>query len=638
MAPPAQASSSTSQKGLCQAQVAYKKQPGTLELFKDRLVFSSAGQPQPLTIDNDRMTTMFASKDGAAKVALKIALRPRTATSVGDESYNFQFTAGSSAVSDRERFKKELSAIINSNRERALAEPLVAAATYQTDEDVKPTVDQLSAVDKSKQKASAPVPQAKSGNLTRSASPTTQRASRAASTTHGAQTLSAAAATTSTSDIQLRRLVLQADPPLKQLYTDLVIGRQISDTEFWEGREDLLEAARAVENQMRGKSGAMVDLRPETDEKGDVTVKITPQLIADIFAEYPMVLRAYNENVPDPLDEQQFWTRYFQSKLFNRNRTANRAAVANVKDDPIFDRYLGEEDDDIEPKNLKSHDIYRLLDLAATEEDQHEVVNRGDLTMRPGRERGALPLIRRFNEHSERLLNQSLGRTLHSGQINPGNAGDRDYFNDILLDDLVDTSVSDRIRLELQPDKVRTAFGADVHDQNDLLARLDREKVVYETQATIENWQPRLNETMMTKRAIDHGVQDMIKVVKQKVDRTSKESGIGGGISKTTLQSSYQVAATSNEFLRLFWQTVLPPKPNDISALALAPPKERAARAERYKGCLDNSLVRINTVLDGGGGSNAQRTKEEQSRIEAALQPVKEAVEHAIEFYKTRTT
>ncbi|KAM0789520.1 hypothetical protein ACM66B_000335 [Microbotryomycetes sp. NB124-2] len=632
----APAASSSSGKSLCQAQVAYKKQPGTLELFNDKLIFRSAGQPQPLAIDNDRMTTMFASKEGAAKVALKIALRPLTATSVGDESYNFQFTAGSSAVSDRERFKKELSTIINSNRERALADPPAplpsagAPNPMQVDQDVKPSPAQLSAADKGKQKA-GPVAQAATSAISaRSGTPST--GSR--------QGTVAQPSSSSTSDFHLRKLVLQADPPLKQLYTDLVIGRQISDAEFWEGREDLLEAARAIENQMRGKSGAMVDLRPETDEKGDVTVKITPQLIADIFAEYPMVLRAYNENVPDPLDEQQFWTRYFQSKLFSRNRTANRAAVANVKDDPIFDRYLGEEDDDIEPKNLKSHDIYRLLDLAATEEDQHEVVNRGDLTMRPGRERGALPLIRRFNEHSERLLNQSLGRTLNSGQINPGNAGDRDYFNDILLDDLIDTSSSDRLRLELQPDKVRTAFGADVHDDNDLLSRLDREKVVYETQDEIEHWEPRLNDKMMTKRAIDESVSDMMRVVKQKVERSSKETGSGGGISKTTLQSSYQVAATSNEFLRLFWQTVLPPKLNDISALALAPPKERAARAERYKGCLDNSIVRIKTVLDGGGGAagGTQRTNEEQARVEAALLPVKEAVEHALEFYKTRTS
>jgi len=45
------------------------------------------------------------------------------------------------------------------------------------------------------------------------------------------------------------------------------------------------------------------------------------------------------------LDEAAFWTRYFQSKLFNRNRTTNRAAVDSIKDDSIFDKYLGQEDD-----------------------------------------------------------------------------------------------------------------------------------------------------------------------------------------------------------------------------------------------------------------------------------------------------
>lgn len=45
--------------------------------------------------------------------------------------------------------------------------------------------------------------------------------------------------------------------------------------------------------------------------------------------------------------------------------------------------------------------------------------------MRPGRERAALPLMRRFNEHSERLLNQSLGNSVDRSRISfdPGNAG-----------------------------------------------------------------------------------------------------------------------------------------------------------------------------------------------------------------------
>lgn len=58
--------------------------------------------------------------------------------------------------------------------------------------------------------------------------------------------------------------------------------------------------AEAVqESQKRGKPGQLVDPRPETMPSGDVKIKITPQLIHDIFDEYPVVARAYNETVPN---------------------------------------------------------------------------------------------------------------------------------------------------------------------------------------------------------------------------------------------------------------------------------------------------------------------------------------------------
>jgi hypothetical protein len=37
--------------------------------------------------------------------------------------------------------------------------------------------------------------------------------------------------------------------------------------------------------------------------------------------------------------------RYFHSKLFNRHRSSARALGDALKDDPIFDKYLEEEDD-----------------------------------------------------------------------------------------------------------------------------------------------------------------------------------------------------------------------------------------------------------------------------------------------------
>lgn len=120
------------------------------------------------------------------------------------------------------------------------------------------------------------------------------------------------------------------------------------------------------ESQRKGKPGQLVDPRPETVEGGEIKIRITPQLVHDIFDEYPVVSKAYAENVPSKvcrcsrsvlhftlteisqqLSEESFWKRYFQSKLFNAHRASIRSSAAQhvVKDDPIFDKYLEKDDD-----------------------------------------------------------------------------------------------------------------------------------------------------------------------------------------------------------------------------------------------------------------------------------------------------
>ena len=72
-----------------------------------------------------------------------------------------------------------------------------------------------------------------------------------------------------------------------------------------------------------------------------------------------------------------------------------------------------------------------LVDLATTSEDHGEVRildhssfvaltlmvpqagTTKDITMQAGRQKGAIPLIRKFNDHSERLLNAALYVSLH---------------------------------------------------------------------------------------------------------------------------------------------------------------------------------------------------------------------------------
>ena len=59
----------------------------------------------------------------------------------------------------------------------------------------------------------------------------------------------------------------------------------------------LLSAQAAMESQKKGKSGQLVDPRPQTVD-GEIKIVITPQLVHDIFEEYPVVGKAYSENVP----------------------------------------------------------------------------------------------------------------------------------------------------------------------------------------------------------------------------------------------------------------------------------------------------------------------------------------------------
>ena len=55
--------------------------------------------------------------------------------------------------------------------------------------------------------------------------------------------------------------------------------------------------------------------------------------------------------------------------------------------------------------------------------------------------------------------------------------------------------------------------------------------------------------------------------------------------------------ASATELLRQFWAAVLPAKPHDLSAAALASPAMKAAKAERMKGHLENTLDQIAKVV-----------------------------------------
>lgn len=141
---------------------------------------------------------------------LKLAL-------VSDESgHNFTFTSPQpTALTDREKFKAELTNIISRNRS-GVSTPAVATP-------VTPSPGNALA-------NGGPV-----RPMIPLARPTLSRTVSTASEARGSPV------NDPTNDFQLRKRVLLSTPDLAALHRELVVGGQISESEFWEGREVCLD-------------------------------------------------------------------------------------------------------------------------------------------------------------------------------------------------------------------------------------------------------------------------------------------------------------------------------------------------------------------------------------------------------------
>jgi transcription initiation factor TFIIH subunit 1 len=136
--------------------------------------------------------------------------------------------------------------------------------------------------------------------------------------------------------IKAKTHLLSSNPSLLHLHKELVIGQLISEEEFWSTRQDLFQNELFVQNQVQGVSSvSLMSLLPDSSVEGaDIKYTLNPEIIRAIFAQYPGVHKAYQHNVPDKLSEKEFWTAYFSSKYFHRNRTS----ISSQND--IFQEYM----------------------------------------------------------------------------------------------------------------------------------------------------------------------------------------------------------------------------------------------------------------------------------------------------------
>lgn len=113
---------------------------------------------------------------------------------------------------------------------------------------------------------------------------------------------------------KLRKKILLSNPELAALHRAVVIKGKLSEDDFWATRhvsifsspqhldsfplKHLVAEAAAMEKQRKGKSSRLIDPKPGLSTSGDMKMTITPQLAQDIFEEWPVLKKAYIENVP----------------------------------------------------------------------------------------------------------------------------------------------------------------------------------------------------------------------------------------------------------------------------------------------------------------------------------------------------
>ncbi|XP_066587636.1 general transcription factor IIH subunit 1 isoform X1 [Prorops nasuta] len=206
-------------------------------------------------------------------------------------------------------------------------------------------------------------------------------------------------------ELEEKNRMLQENPALLQLYRDLVMTQVISSEEFWSQHAAEYAQAKKCQRQEIGVNSAfLADIKPQTDGCNGLKYNLTVDIIECIFKTYPAVKRKHQENVPHKLSESDFWTKFFQSHYFHRDRI-------NTGTKDLFTECAKIDDQELK-KDIQSGINDPLVDIASFE-DQTLDENYGSGLSRSDKASGNIvhqSMIKRFNQHSIMVLKAGTAR------------------------------------------------------------------------------------------------------------------------------------------------------------------------------------------------------------------------------------
>ncbi|VDD92018.1 unnamed protein product [Enterobius vermicularis] len=122
-----------------------------------------------------------------------------------------------------------------------------------------------------------------------------------------------------THEMEAKKKILAENKHIQQLYKHLVSSKLISAQDFWAEYYQ-----KGVEDEEKpGVSGGFLSNIAQSEGVSGVKLNLNVETIQSIFKTYPAVERKHLELVPHEMTEQQFWSKFFQSHYFHRERVAN---------------------------------------------------------------------------------------------------------------------------------------------------------------------------------------------------------------------------------------------------------------------------------------------------------------------------
>nr|DBA17594.1 TPA: hypothetical protein GDO54_003018 [Pyxicephalus adspersus] len=314
-------------------------------------------------------------------------------------------------------------------------------------------------------------------------------------------------------ELEEKNRMLKEDPVLFQLYKDLVVSQVISAEEFWTNRLNLNSLDNTISNNKQevGISAAfLADVRPQTDGCNGLRYNLTTDIIESIFRTYPAVKLKYDENVPHNMTEKEFWTRFFQSHYFHRDRL-------NTGSKDLFSECAK-----IDEKVLRSSDK-ELPYLNFAREFRGLAVWGYGISAAPStsnaksvKENSNAAIIKRFNHHSAMVLAAGLRKEEAQNDqgsetsSTDGNSRDSDFFQPpvkkvklqeaIDYEDLEERNGLKPIALNLKKSDRYYHGPTPVHSQQYATSQ-DILNSLYSIKQQMENYVPRLTQVLSSSAA-----------------------------------------------------------------------------------------------------------------------------------------